>query len=235
MDYFKTIPLRKWTKEKMQEYFANKDIILPITQLHSGLIFSTTRLATLCRIYGTIIGEKMYLIIRARMEREDDLIYKKNNKSSPITPLTGFSNHNAQEILSMSDLDLGSPLIQPLSQSPVERSVQLQPIFTSKNIDTQYERTIKENREYIKDYDSKIFINKYPPLLWQKCHIQYLLKSMNLPIEFNIDVDDFIFLTLEELENLYPNFGSQLYIFIKSKFINPNTEKIPVLQTAKNL
>lgn len=298
MDYFKSNPLRKWNKDRIKEYFTTKGLQLTPSQLHSGATFCTARLSTLRRIYGNQIGEKIYLIIRDRIEREEDILYKKSLNASPMvgpsTPLSSISSMptytpntpntpnatTSQELLSMSDLDLGSPIIQ--SGSPIDRVAAFPPpqLNSSSNIQQTKDKkeeplqtiesqrkkeeplqTIepprqKENqtkyldiketdarakrhfelieseherrRQHAEDYLNRIFIEEHPPLLWQPYHLQYLLKSLGLPTNLDISVDDFIFLTQEELEKLYPNKGEKLYLAIKSKFVNPSIKKIPI-------
>ena len=201
---------------------------------------------------------------------------------TPNTPNTPNAT-TSQELLSMSDLDLGSPIIQ--SSSPIDRvaaflspqlnspTIQqtkdkkeepLQTIESQRKKEEQKEEHLqtieslrqKENqikyldvketderakrhfelieseherrRQHAEDYLNRIFIEEHPPLLWQPYHLQSLLKSLGLPTNLDISVDDFIFLTQEELEKLYPNKGEKLYLAIKSKFVNPSIKKIPI-------
>jgi len=278
MDYFKSTPLRKWNKDRIKEYFTTKGVHLTSAQLHSGATFSTARLNTLRRIYGNQIGEKIYLIIRDRIEREEDTLYKKSLCASPMvgpsmpsmpsTPLSSVPNYtpntpntpnannstNSQELLSMSDLDLGSPVMK--AGSPMDRITSFPPPQLNNASNTPEKEPIKEEqpkyldfketderakrhfdlieaerqrqRQRSEDYLNRTFIEEHPPLLWQPYHLQYLLKSLDLPTKLDISVDDFIFLTQEEMEKLYPDKGEKLYLAIRSKFVNPNIKKIPI-------
>lgn len=275
MDYFKSTPLRKWNKDRIKGYFTTKGVHLTSAQLHSGATFSTARLNTLRRIYGNVLGEKIYLIIRERLEREEDTIYKKSLSASPMvgpsmpsTPLSLVANYTpntpntpnannsttSQELLSMSDLDLGSPVMK--AGSPMDRITSFPPPQLDNASNTLQKESIKEEqqkyldfketderakrhfdlieaerqrqRQHAEDYLNRTFIEEHPPLLWQQYHLQYLLKSLDLPTKLDISVDDFIFLTQEELEKLYPGKGEKLYLAIRSRFVNPNIKKIPI-------
>lgn len=284
MDYFKSTPLRKWNKDRIKEYFVKKGLHLTSAQLHSGATFSTARLNTLRRIYGNVLGEEIYLIIRERLEREEDTIYKKSLSASPAigssmpnTPLSlvpnytpTTSNNNSQELLSMSDLDLGSPVIKasspidkiasfpppqlnissnvqhslkenpqenPLKENPLKENPQEEPIkyLDFKETDERAKKHFglinaerERQRQRAEDYINRTFIEEHPPLLWQPYHLQYLLKSLDLPTKLDISIDDFIFLTQEELEKLYPGRGEKLYLAIRSRFVDPNIKKIPI-------
>ncbi len=132
MDYFRITPLKRWTKERMREYLMNKGLSLNDTQIHSGSTFASARISTLRRIYGIPLGDQLYLIIRDRLEREEEIMYKKFNSMSPMantnhalftppqlhqhtqhTPLTPLiTRPTPPDTLNMSDIDLGAPAIQ---------------------------------------------------------------------------------------------------------------------------
>lgn len=236
MDFFKSTPIRQWSKEKIREYFNNKNIHLTDVQLHSGATLTSARLSTLRRIYGIALGERIYIVLRDRIEREEDIIYKKYSGSPNFigTPLGSILSESTNENLVMSDIELGSPLCKPSRLAcipPPQLSLESHraPI-NKKETDSSFIVPSKPRENAldrkIDDYLYKQFINKYPPLLWQQYHLQYLLRSLGLDPDISIHVDDFIFLSEDELEFLYPNNGDKLFTAIRSKFINPNIRKL---------
>lgn len=271
MDYFRATPLKKWNRDRMKEYFARKGIQLTRSQLHSGAAFSSARLRTLCRIYGTTLGEQLYLIIRDRLEREEEVMYKKISSTSPSTkscsvpgtPLSTIATSlsSSQDRLSMSDLDLGAPAIpinapekelekalekkegtlkpelekheEPEIQKEAPNKNEIRNGTPDKNevIKKEIDCIILERQkrtEEIEDYYSKKFIKEHPPILWQQHHLQYFLKILELPAELTIPVDDFIFLSQEEFDTIFPGKGASLYASLRSRFVNPNIKKIPI-------
>lgn len=276
MDYFRATPLKKWNRDRMKEYFARKGIQLTRSQLHSGAAFSTARLRTLCRIYGTTLGEQLYLIIRDRLEREEEVMYKKISSTSPSTkscsvpgtPLSTIATSlsSSQDRLSMSDLDLGAPAIpieapealqapetlekelekkegtlklepekheEPEIQKEAPDKNEIQDGAPNKNeaLKKEIDRIILERQkrtEEIEDYYSQKFIKEHPPILWQQHHLRYFLKISELPAELTIPVDDFIFLSREEFDIIFPGKGASLYASLRSRFVNPNIKKIPI-------
>ena len=87
------------------------------------------------------------------------------------------------------------------------------------------------NRTSNNKYDDKMIINfiiSYPPLLWQNEHIQYFIDLLGFDnnIIKHIDVNDIIFMEINELDKYYPACGHFIYNAIRRRFINPNITKI---------
>ena len=91
--------------------------------------------------------------------------------------------------------------------------------------------TLDLNRKTHNIYEDKMIINfivTYPPLLWQNEHILYFIDLLGFDnnIIKHIDVDDIIFMEIQELDNYYPGCGHFIYNAIRRRFINPNIIKL---------
>jgi hypothetical protein len=87
------------------------------------------------------------------------------------------------------------------------------------------------NRTSHNKYEDKIIINfivMHPPLLWQNEHILYFIDLLGFDANLikNIDVDDIIFMEIEELNKYYPECGHFIYNAIRRRFITPQITKI---------
>jgi len=238
MDYVRTLPIKRWSAEQVNAYLKNKGIDnVSLT----GQVISTMKLSTFRRTYGLELGDQLYLVIRDRVEREEELVSKKLSESplmrQPISmpptpklsgvsassqmtnimpsPLSSFP-HNplpSSNVLAMSNLDLNAPL--DFKQTDARAREYFDELLNKQLI----ARQIIATREYDK------FIAKYPPLLWQQYHLHRFLETINIR-DFDIPVDDFIFYSADELEKIYPNKGLHIYDAIRSRFVNPRISKI---------
>ena len=231
MSIFNTTSILTWSHEDIKMYFMKKGIELTDSQLQSGNTLANTPLIIFKKYYGNALGSKLYLIIRERIEREAALVFKKSN-SSPIintpstSPDTPLSTYNLEGHLTLSDLNLGEPAIQVSKNTEVQDNM-LDFKETDSRAAAYYDKLKKEHAKN-KHNELKEFIDTWPPLLWQPRHLQFFLNSLEFSddVTKTIPVDDFIFFSIEEFENIYPTRGLALYNAIRSKFPNPNIKKI---------
>lgn len=245
MDYFKVTPMRKWTKEKAILYLNKKGITVDLSVVASGHYLATVKLTTLRKTLACAIADKVFLIIHERLEREEEVNQRKpalrnNYGESPVSTGSGRSSN------SMSELDIGPPAISSSQSSPSSYSVNILPPphlsicdfdQTDERASAYLEQTKKTTAKYgqiITTIKCKNFIEQFPPILWQQRHLQYYLDTKGLA-HTDVDVNDFIFMSADELETLYPTKGVALYESIRSRFVNPTIVKLPKITTCKVL
>lgn len=225
--YFNTTPLYKWDHCKCMEYFNTKHGIDLSKANVNGRWLSTAKLRQLRQTFGKPTGEKLFIIVRDRLEREEDIARTPSPSPmlspmmSPIFSPVSLPHKPQQNKLLMSSLDLndGIPAKCDFKKSD-ETSVKYFDKLKQKS-DTLYSRYER--------YQLRSFINKHPPLLWQNEHLRLFLKEFigidvdptNFP-----DVDDFIFMTANGIDFYFPGKGSIIRKAILSRFINPNIQKI---------
>ncbi len=213
----------------MGEYLANKGINLCTDHIHSGSVFCCAKLSNLKKIYGISTGERIYLIVHDRMEREDAINQKMSGRSTGLTGSGIYYNSLNSSIDSSVNGSIDSSLESSVTNSVTNSAASPEDNLTDQKTEiTPQDIPILNSRSMISDdFDNKIFIDEHPPLLWQQCHLEYFLKTLRVPItETLMNVDDFIFLSQNELEALYEGKGELIYKALRSKFRDPTIQKI---------
>lgn len=234
MDLFRTTSIRKWPKESMREYLAQKGISIKDSQTHSGATLVSAKLSTLKQYYGIELGERLYLIIRERIEKEDE-ITKKKMLSSPIMIPTDHFTPPSPSVLSstppssLPSFSLPSSL-PPLSLPTLSPSPPHLLVLSDLDLNSGSPPSTHSPTTDIESFNNKNFIRQHPPLLWQLPHLIYYLSLYNIPTGYlkhiDLDVDSFIFMSADSLEELFPALGKKIHHDIRGRFINRNISYI---------
>jgi hypothetical protein len=212
MEYFKSTALQNWPKEKVQEYFAKKGIYISLDQVYPGMSYANARLITLRKLYDVETANKIFLLIRIRVEREEEILNQSYRNFSNLTPLTPRVEGISYPLdLSMSDIDLSRI---STSQETYQTCVSN---IRPDNLE-EPEQTAENTENDLKMLE---FIDRNPPILWEQEHLNLFLNRLGL-FSTKIPCEEFIFMTVEQLENCYINYGQKIHDLLRSKFLNPN-------------
>jgi len=217
--YFNTTPIKKWTTIKLQEYLS-KYLTIHESKLimHTGESIEKMHLKKYREEYGNVLGNKLYLIIRNRIEKEEELT--KNiwtacklttlpiiQSTSPIIQSTSPIIQSTSPIIqsntsSIYSTNLSDFMLEPgiitneFKISLLENNTQLNTYYSEINrLDAnQYfelqESISKRRRIRAENMFDDEFINKHPPLLWQEQHVRRFLKRIGIVIMDNIQFSD---------------------------------------------
>lgn len=228
-NYFTTTPLVKWSNIKSLEYINDrlKDRS-PLTHLIDGKWLSSAKLRQYRSLFGKTLGERIYIIIRDRIEREEQIRPSspiQRSISSPIQaspiniPNTPHSSSSASSNLVMSELNLND------RKDFVDTDVRAIEHLKKEELKSQEKKDIYEYRA------CSDFISRHPPLLWQNNHLVFFLRDVlhidvNASSIINIDVDEFIFMSANDINKIIPNKGDYIKKALLSKFVNPNIKRL---------
>jgi hypothetical protein len=203
----------------MHDYLVKHGVILAKEQLQSGSSFATLRLASFRQIYGAEQGAAIYLIIRERVEREEDII----NRRIVVQPLNVWPGH-------LPAFSPATPTFSPLTPSSVGSSSS-----SGSAASTMSEFSLSDGLPVdVPSFLDRQFIQQHPPILWQLHHLHYFLETFGIPKGYleklKIDVDSFIFMSETDYELLFPQLGKKIYNALRNKFVDPTIRYIKPAQ-----
>ena len=242
-NYFNTTHLNEWDATHCTEYF-NLKYKIEVYGVN-GSWLSTAKLNQYRMMFGKSLGEKIYLIIHDRLEREDEVLQIDPHATMPIgsPPWSPAMMPIGSPPWSPATMPVGSPTWSPTTMPIGSPSFILPtPIMSMSNLDlnafqhtdtraTLYMSSLKKQESNLLDKYDRIrlasHVDKYPPLLWDNTHLHLFLSSIvKHQIPMIPDVDDFIFMTADEINVYFPNKGPIIKSLLLSRFIDPNIKKL---------
>lgn len=250
--YFKTTPLHKWNTTQCVEYFKSKhriDVTAP--NQPDGRWFSTAKLKQLRSVFGKSTGEKVYIIVRDRLDREDEVL-----QSPALTPLQSPMMSPVQmpvqihipRVLSSNRIkatsDTSSGIFSDMSRdvtTPAGKNHLVMSDLVLNSVKLDFGKTDQQAARHLHDLKKKedsiysryeharllSFIKQHPPLLWQDSHLKvFLAEYIGIEADNIPDAGDFIFMQPDELDLYFPNKGLIIYSSIRRRFINPDIKKL---------